>query len=147
MPEGLDHNGFTPEEAETVRKIFATSSAEYLSEFKQALTRLKQEEYADTVLEPLHRSIHSLKGAAMQLGFLSVGELALSIERLVKKVREYNPASIDYAALLRLLEAGEKRLLVLLDQISNNDEVSETSAGEDAGTSADLIAELDQFFD
>ena len=137
MPEGLDQNGFTPEEAEMVSKIFATSSVEYLATFGEALVLMKEHEYTDTVLEPLHRSIHSLKGASMQLGFLQIGELSMAMEKLIKKARTRDPVSVDYDAMVPLLEAGVNRLREYLARISDNKEVS--------ATSEELIAELEEF--
>lgn len=137
MSDGLDRNGFTPEEMAVVRNIFATSSAEYLSAFNESLSSIKALQYDDTVFEPLHRSVHSLKGAAMQLGFLPVGNLALAMETVIKKIRVCDVATVDFGEAIALFEAGERKLQEYVCLIKDDEELEETAT--------ELISQLEAF--
>jgi chemotaxis protein histidine kinase CheA len=137
MSDGLDRNGFSPEEMAVVRNIFVTSSAEYIGSFHEALAAVKQQQYDDTVFEPLHRSIHSLKGAAMQLGFIPVGSLALAMETVIRRLRDCDSATTDFDGAVAVLESGEQQLKEYIGQLTKDEELTEEAT--------QLITELETF--
>ncbi len=98
-----DVNGFSAEEMAMLLPLFTQSSSEYLGQFRAALRKVAAGMDEDPDREVLQRSVHSLKGAALQLGILHVGQLALAVEAVAKALRDAPQA----------LEASETDLLGL----------------------------------
>jgi len=100
-----DVNGFSAEEMAMLLPLFTQSSSEYLGQFRAALGKVAAGMDEDPDREVLQRSVHSLKGAALQLGILHVGQLALAVEAVAKALRDAPQA----------LEASETDLLARID--------------------------------
>lgn len=124
---------FTPEELQVLRPLFLTSSREHLRDFDRALEILGGDPRDEGALESLHRSIHSVKGAALQLGILSIGSLAKAMEAVAKAVRQAGRALREDAA--RLLAESRQVLGAGLDAFERGEEVPVPPAG--------LLARLD----
>ncbi len=80
-------NGFSEEDMAVLGPLFIQSSREYLTEFRTAMERIDRSDEDDSTRETLHRAVHSLKGAALQLGIVHIGQLALAVEGVAKALR------------------------------------------------------------
>ncbi len=87
-------NGFSEEDMAILGPLFIQSSREYLTEFRMALKNLDTPDDDDSTREILHRAVHSLKGAALQLGIVHIGQLALAVEGVAKALR-YSSLPLD----------------------------------------------------
>ena len=74
---------FTEEEMAMLRPVFIASGREHLVTMAQLQPELTAAVPDGEALKRFHRAIHSLKGAALQMGFLQIGGLARMLERLV----------------------------------------------------------------
>jgi len=119
-------NEFSAEELAFLRPIFMTSAREHLASIARISGELKETDAGDPAVEALHRSIHSLKGAALQIGFLQVGQTARMIEQVVLCARALGPGAP--AGWLALVQRGVPVLTDLLDAIER-DEEREQDAG------------------
>ncbi len=128
-------NGFSAEEMVILRKLFFDSANQYLDTFIEELSKIENGDTSEDVLDTLHRSIHSLKGAAMQLGFLPIGSLSLAMEVLAKKMNEGSWNEGEMAKAVILLHEGEQRIRDNLGHVIEEKELSELPA--------DLIRRLD----
>jgi len=118
--------GFTPDQMIALRKLFYESGSGYLDLFLEELDKIESQDRSDAVLETLHRSIHSLKGAALQLDYLPAGNLALAMERMVKQIRDSDCESSSMSEVVSLLREGEKRIRLYLDNIIKDEEMDES---------------------
>lgn len=119
MPE---LNDFSAEELAILRPLFITSARGYLVSFREQLQIAEHAEQGHD-LEALHRSIHSLKGAALQLGLHSVGNLAKAMEFVVKGFRQREQAlpTESYA----LLTAAAEHLSGLIARVEREEDLTE----------------------
>ncbi|MBD3237528.1 MAG: hypothetical protein GF330_12550 [Candidatus Eisenbacteria bacterium] len=110
MPE----NGFTAEEMEVLLPIFLDSGREYVVQLREGSLRLRNLQADGDSLGAMHRAVHSLKGAALQIGFDEIGTLASSIEDLIEHLQTLErvpPESID------LIDEGAATLTEQLDAV------------------------------
>ncbi len=82
-----DANDFSPEELQVLIPLFVSSGTNYLAVFRQNLELAREGRADEDSAEVLHRSIHSLKGAALQLQLAHIGSLAKAMEEVVKTSR------------------------------------------------------------
>ncbi len=90
-PEGASMAGkdsFTPEEWAIVRPVFLQSVRGHLDTIRTGLTIWTTGGASPERLRELHRSMHSLKGAALQLGFEHLGETARLLEQVLRQANE-----------------------------------------------------------
>ena len=123
---------FGPEEMAVLRPIFMKSAREHLASITRISGELSETGADDRALETLHRSIHSLKGAALQIGFVHVGQTAKLIEQVVLHARALGANAP--AGWLALVKRGAPVLSGLLDAI-------EADASRE--TDADLLHALE----
>ena len=109
---------FTDEEMAILRPMFLKSGREYIRDFQAALDEVKTGPLDDATLEAMHRSIHSLKGAAMQLRVIHIGTLAQAMEAVAKTARAAGVAIPPEG--VELLKEGIGRLLTYLDSLEND---------------------------
>jgi chemotaxis protein histidine kinase CheA len=121
-----DASEFSSDEMRVLRRLFVTSGRDYLIRFRGALESMTREAASDETLELFHRSIHSLKGAALQLGLLHVGTLAKEMEGVAKAVRETQAALPDDG--VALLTEGMVRLTDYLIDVEKETETAEPPA-------------------
>lgn len=86
---------FSSEEMEVLREIFLASSSEYLARAGTVLEAWTVAGIEEPRLKDLHRAIHSVKGAALQLGYLPIGTLARSVELVLLAALAGRPAGWD----------------------------------------------------
>ncbi|MCK4304453.1 MAG: Hpt domain-containing protein [Candidatus Eisenbacteria sp.] len=118
-----DPKGLTPEDMAVLRPLFVSSGREYLATFLDALATVRTAEPTEETLGVLHRSIHSLKGAALQLGVLHIGTLGKAVEAVALAVRR-KPGGLP-AQGIDLLEEGARQLAEYLTHIENGEETTE----------------------
>ncbi len=118
---------FTEEELQVLRPLFASASRDHLAAFDQALGRLAADPADPVPLEVLHRSIHSVKGAAFQMGVIPIGALAKAVEEVAKAARQAGRAPTDEAS--RLLAESRQLLLAYLGAFERGEEIPAPPAG------------------
>lgn len=86
------------------REMFFEEAGELLETLKLGILRLGQGEVDRAAVDPVYRAAHSLKGAAAMVGLSEISELALSLERMLSRLRS---GSADWSPeLAGSLEAG-----------------------------------------
>ncbi len=128
---------FSEEELAILRPLFQSSGRDYIAQFRATLAGVKDGACDEETLEILHRSIHSLKGAALQLGYLHVGGLAMAMEGVAKTARKLG--ALIPAEGIALLEEGARQLEGYLAELEDAGEVSPPE-----GIMAQLQAVADQ---
>ena len=118
---------FTEEELQVLRPLFTSSNRDHLEAFGQALSGLERDPNDPAQLELLHRSIHSVKGAAFQLGIIHIGALARAMEEVAKAARLAARAPAGEES--RLLAESRQLLLTYLDAFERREEVPAPPAG------------------
>ncbi len=101
-------NDFTEEEMQVLRPLFISSVRDYLATCKAKLAAIQDGDRGADQVEALHRGLHSIKGAAFQLGVVHVGALAKAMEAVVKQARQMGRAPAPEA--LAPLTEGLERL-------------------------------------
>lgn len=132
-----DSNGFGAEEMAMLLSLFAQSSGEYLAQFREALEKVAAGADDESTREILQRSVHSLKGAALQLGIVHIGHLAQAIEGVAKSLRDAP----------QRLESGESELLSLSADRLEAYIADLPEGGDSAEPPADLIHRLEAVSD
>jgi len=84
-----DSGAFTPEDMQVLLPLFRTSGDEYIATMRQNLETLGQPKRRGEGLTSFHRAAHSLKGAALQLGFVHIGTLAQAMEVVAGQARTW----------------------------------------------------------
>ncbi|MFH1142985.1 MAG: Hpt domain-containing protein [Candidatus Eisenbacteria bacterium] len=87
------HDAFSAEEMAVLRPIFLESAREHLTSMSLITKEMEEGQPDACRLETLHRSVHSLKGAALQLGFETLGRSASRLEQVLLRVRDARDAS------------------------------------------------------
>lgn len=121
-----DINGLGKEEIKMLCRLFVSSGRGYLTESLEALDELQTSGASEKMLESLHRSIHSLKGAALQMGITHVGSLALAIEKVVEATRRTGD-TLSHEG-IDILRDGVERLNKYLDCFEAEEECAEPPA-------------------
>lgn len=117
---------FSTEELQVLKPLFVGSAREHLEAFAGALGDLARDPRNPQKLELLHRSIHSVKGAAFQMGVIHVGALAKAMEEVAKAARLIGCApGIKEAG---LLAESRQKLLVYLVAFERGEEAPEPPA-------------------
>jgi chemosensory pili system protein ChpA (sensor histidine kinase/response regulator) len=106
-------DGFTEEELQVLRPLFVSSGREHIERALRALEALGRDPGDAEQLELLHRSFHSLKGAAMQFGVLHLGVLAQAVEAVARSAR--GAGCLATPAIADLLAEGGRQLAAYLD--------------------------------
>jgi chemotaxis protein histidine kinase CheA len=103
---------FSAEEWAVLCPVFLESARGHLTAMHRDLAALTNDPADRAALKTLHRAVHSLKGASLQLGLLSIGQTAAQFEKVVLRVGEQAPgASQDWLGLAeRAIAALEKSL-------------------------------------
>jgi chemotaxis protein histidine kinase CheA len=83
-----ESNGFNREDLEILLPIFRTSVGEHIATVRRSLQTIRRAPDDAGALTELHRAAHSVKGAALQLGFVHIGVLARAMETLAVASRE-----------------------------------------------------------
>ncbi|MCK4414640.1 MAG: Hpt domain-containing protein [Candidatus Eisenbacteria sp.] len=131
----MDANSpFTEQEMAMLRPVFLTSGREHLETMGRLQGELPGLVPDGDALKQFHRAIHSLKGAALQMGFLQIGGLAGLLERVVLVLQESMPD--DDGRWQTLLQQGHTALDTALT--ATEQETGFTPAGE-------LVTELEQW--
>jgi chemotaxis protein histidine kinase CheA len=131
---------FTAEELQILRPLFVSSAREHLEAFAGALRDLGGTPHDQEQLELLQRSVHSVKGAAFQLGAVHIGALAKAMEDVAKGARQAGCAPGEAES--GLLAEGRQMLLAYLAAFERGEEDPEAPAdllgrlGEAARTAA-----------
>jgi chemosensory pili system protein ChpA (sensor histidine kinase/response regulator) len=118
MPSDLS---FSPEEMEVLRQIFLGSSQEYVTTIRGALAAFEQGSGAGERLPELHRAIHSIKGAAFQIGFAPIGMLAKAMESVVIALQ--GDAGALEPAWVSVLQRGLAAIEASLEALRENREL------------------------
>ena len=79
---------FSREDLDILLPIFRASTGEQIASVRQALQTLRRAPDDAEALVVLHRAVHSIKGASLQLGFVHIGVLARAMEGLAVASRE-----------------------------------------------------------
>jgi two-component system chemotaxis sensor kinase CheA len=124
---------FTPEDLAVLLPFFRASGAERIAGMRHTLGRLEQVPDDTEALTTLHRAAHSLKGAALQLGFARIGMLARAMETAAAASRTQSNGMPADA--LPLFARCADRLEIYLQDLDADDDASDT--GED------LLGELE----
>jgi chemotaxis protein histidine kinase CheA len=103
---------FTDEEMAMLRPVFLTSGREHLETMGRLAEALPASLPDGEESRDYHRAIHSLKGAALQMGFLQIGGLARLLERVVLVLQRETPT--DTGRWQDLLQRGAAALDVAL---------------------------------
>ena len=115
-------HGLSDDEMDLLRPIFVATGREHVANLKKSLEELHREPANSGTWETLHRAVHSLKGASLQIGFLHIGELARCMERVVISLREApQGAPAGWEALLR---RGAEQLGAYLETIDGGPQVA-----------------------
>jgi chemotaxis protein histidine kinase CheA len=109
-------NGLTPEDYEIILPVFLESGRGYLAGFREGLRRLEDGRADTQCLASMHRAVHSLKGAALQIGFESMSQVARGMEEAIEALRKERP--LPPSGLARLDE-GVDFLLRQLTEIES----------------------------
>ncbi len=117
---------FTAEELQVLRPLFVGSAREHLEAFAGALGDLSRDPGNQEKLELLQRSIHSVKGAALQMGVLHVGALAKSMEEVAKAARQAGRAPAAREA--GVLAESRQKLLAYLVAFERGEDAPEPPA-------------------
>ncbi|MBM3316847.1 MAG: Hpt domain-containing protein [Candidatus Eisenbacteria bacterium] len=104
-------NSFSPEEMEVLRGIFLSSSNQCLDAMRGILDAWPEGGPGEERLKQFHRAAHSVKGAAMQIGYLPIGELARELERAVLALLAGAPADESWR------RAAEQACAILGDDL------------------------------
>lgn len=132
-----DSNGFSAEEMAMLLPLFSQSSGEYLGQFREALEKVAAGGDDEPTREILQRSVHSLKGAALQLGIVHIGHLALAVEGVAKALRDA-PQHLESSE-TELLQQSVDRLEAYIAELPEG--------GDSAEPPADLIHRLEAVSD
>ncbi len=96
---------------ETVRAVFRAEATEQLSSVEQDILQAEASASAET-LERIFRSVHTLKGNALLMGFPAASELAHAFEDLIEKLSARRaPMSPDLGTLLLQAVDGLRELI------------------------------------
>lgn len=118
-------HGLSDDEMDLLRPIFLSAGRDHVANLKQALGQLHQVPADKQAWEMLHRAVHSLKGASLQIGFLHIGELARCMEQVVLQLREapeQAPAGWE-----SLILRGAEQLGAYLEMIDDGPQVAPDS--------------------
>ncbi len=131
----MDHSPeFSEEEMQVLLPLFLQSGKEYVSKAREIVERLRSGDAGPEDLELLHRTFHSAKGAALQIGFVHIGSLAKAMETVAAAMRS-SWSSADEEVLSHLIEG-----LGVLEAY-----LQDLEAGRGSGTPpADLLGSLDE---
>lgn len=108
----MPDNGFTAEEMRVLLPLFLDSGREYVVQLREGLLRLRNLPSDEQTLRVMHRAVHSLKGAALQLGFAEIGHLASCIEDALEGIQEGDRAA---AGVVDAVDEGARALTEQLD--------------------------------
>jgi chemotaxis protein histidine kinase CheA len=107
-PRMSDPGMFTQEDMAVLLPLFQGSGAEYVAAIRQAVRSLESGPADDEALAAMHRAAHSVKGAALQLGFVHIGTIARAMEALAAAARGRTDAPAS--GWLPLITCGADRL-------------------------------------
>ena len=127
----MPDNGFTAEEMKVLLPLFLDTGRQYVAQLREGLLRLRNLPNHEETLSEMHRAVHSLKGAALQLGYDKVGSLANNLEDAIEGIQEagaITPAGVES------IDEGAQLLTEQLAAVE-----SQTAA---RAPSADLLARL-----
>lgn len=119
-------NGLTAEDMQILRPLFVTSGRSYVATLREGLLLLGNGRTERVTFTAMHRAAHSLKGAAMQIGFLGVGTLARLIEEAIAGISEV-PAPLP-GETLAALEESTSLLSAGLDAVERGEMPPEPAA-------------------
>jgi chemotaxis protein histidine kinase CheA len=115
-----DSGAFSPEEMQVLLPLFRTSGDEYIGTMRRVLGTLGQPGERGEALTLFHRAAHSLKGAALQLGFVHIGILAQAMEAVASHARTWEGPLPPECA--ELFARGADCLEGYLDALEDPDE-------------------------
>ncbi|NJN47400.1 MAG: hypothetical protein HC808_14050, partial [Candidatus Competibacteraceae bacterium] len=115
-------------------EIFLFEAAEILDASDTILERWRLERENSDLLTDLRREMHTLKGSSRMTGFMTIGELAHSMESVLNALSA-DIAPLDSAAMINVLQQSLDRL---------NGMVATLRQGAHPGPADDLIAELNR---
>jgi len=78
----------TPEELLALKTTFYVQTAEMLQEFSQRVLALEGANDSPEILRALERSVHTIKGDSMALGFDALAKLAHRLEDYFRGLRD-----------------------------------------------------------
>ncbi len=90
------------EDRKAVLKIFLIESGERLSEMEESLVRLEASPDDRAILDRIFRTVHTLKGNSLSLGFKDLGNFIHGVENLLQKIRNQTIPVTDYGVTLFL---------------------------------------------
>lgn len=96
----MDNNGLTAEDLELLLPIFVESGRDYLAAFKNGMQLLDTGGADAECLKSMHRAMHSLKGAALQIGFEPIADLSRSLEDVIAILMRQAPLPPQTSALV-----------------------------------------------
>jgi chemotaxis protein histidine kinase CheA len=126
--------GFGPEEVKLLREIFLTSSEAYLATVGSVLTAWRNGAIDEANLRDSHRAVHSIKGAALQIGYVPIGTLAKAMEAVI--LAGLRLGAERASEWLPMIERGADALAVQLEAVREEREIDSTDPG--------LMTELDR---
>jgi chemotaxis protein histidine kinase CheA len=133
--------GFGPEEMKLLREIFLTSSGEYLATIGSVLSAWRDGAIDEASLRDSHRAVHSIKGAALQIGYVPIGGLAKAMEAVILAGLRLGAESAS--EWLPLIERGADALAAQLAAVREESEIEPTDPGlmsEFDRVAADLVS-------
>jgi chemotaxis protein histidine kinase CheA len=116
--------GFGPEEMKLLREIFLTSSGECLATVGSVLTAWRDGAIDEASLRDSHRAVHSIKGAALQIGYVPIGNLAKAMEGVILAGLRLGAESAS--EWLPLIERGVDALAAQLAAVREEREIDST---------------------
>ena len=134
-------DGFSEEDMKVLLPLFLASGRSYVSALREGLMLLRKSRLEAETLKSAHRAVHSLKGAALQIGFVHVGTLAASIEDAIEGFWD-DPDDLTPDG-LEALEQGARLMAAYLDDIEGTREVS-GPPGDLLGRLAELTVSQDK---
>src|SRR5947209_3355433 len=113
--------------------LFVSEAREHLASIETVVLELEQAPSDRSLVDPVYRSFHTIKGNAYSIGARAIGAVAHGAEGLLEIIRsgrgQLGPGDVD-----KILEAVD-RLKAILDVLVQGLHTSATPAG--AATSAD----------
>lgn len=73
---------------EQFKALYLSTGKEYIEKLKESVEVLRQDPTRQESLDSFHISAHSLKSQSLVMGFVSTGELAHSLERFARSLKE-----------------------------------------------------------
>jgi chemotaxis protein histidine kinase CheA len=105
----------TTEHDPNLLEIFAAEAQEYTARLKTGIQALEDDPGDQNALDSLLRTIHTLKGSAMMLGFETIGSTAESIENTLFCIRDGAP---DISDALDSLKRRSNTIFQLVDALT-----------------------------